>query len=130
MLQSSHHWEFSICNWTECEVISSGLPFPRKVGTDDLWSPLLSWAIWSHKLAMILATRDQCRAHHAGSFCRRLSLQYNKTSTFLLLKSKSTFFLKHYSIVEVILELCSWYCSTPEHVSPTSSFHLEVLKLK
>lgn len=43
MWWNSHHQRFSGCDWTGCKIISSGIPFPQKVGPDDLSRSLPAW---------------------------------------------------------------------------------------
>lgn len=85
---------------------------------------------------MILPIRAQCRADREGSWCRRLSLQYNKTSTFLALKSWSS--LGFFYIIELwrwfyncVIYNCIIMVSLNSRTCfPSICFHLGLVKLK
>lgn len=42
---SPQHWRFSGCDWTGWEIISSVLPFPQKIGLNDLSRSFPIWAV-------------------------------------------------------------------------------------
>ena len=43
--RAPHHWKFSRCSWTGCQIISSRLPFPQKAGLDNLFRCLQTWTV-------------------------------------------------------------------------------------